>query len=83
MFTDMKTTLMIVLCSAAILTSGCATSPSCASAWEYKSQTTYPEAVGVEITRFGQQGWSFVSMSAASKSPSESLTVVLLFKRHK
>jgi hypothetical protein len=31
----------------------------------------------------GQQGWSFVSMTGASKSPSDPIQVVLLFKKHK
>jgi hypothetical protein len=79
----MKNTLMIVLCSAAILASGCATSHSCASAWEYKSDTTYPEAVGDTVSKMGQQGWKFVSMSSAVKSSDSGITVVLLFKRHK
>jgi hypothetical protein len=79
----MKTTLMIVLCSAAILASGYATSHSCASAWEYKSATTYPEGVDGQVTAFAKQGWSFVAMTGASKSPSDPIEVVLLFKRHK
>ena len=76
-------TLMIVLCSAAILASGCATSHSSAMAWDYKSTYTYPEAVGDVVADLGKEGWSFVSMSAASKSQADGITVVLLFKKHK
>lgn len=79
----MKTTLMIFLCSAALLASGCATTHPGANVWEYKSATTYPEAVGSEVARLGEDGWRFVSMSAASRSPGEPITVVILFKRHK
>jgi hypothetical protein len=73
---------MMVLCSAAILASGCATPETGAAAWGYKSATVYAHEVGSEVTRFGQEGWKFVSMSAVSKSP-ETATVVLLFKRHR
>ncbi|HWH70652.1 MAG TPA: hypothetical protein VNT26_14785 [Candidatus Sulfotelmatobacter sp.] len=79
----MKTTLMVALCSAALLASGCATSPSSAGAWEYKSATTYPEAAGDTVTRLGKEGWRFVSMAAFSKAPGETPTVVLLFKKPK
>ncbi len=78
----MKITLAAVVC-AVMLLSGCATCHSSANAWEWKSTTTYPEAVGGEVARFSQDGWRFVSMSAAGKSPGEAITVVLLFKRHK
>jgi hypothetical protein len=82
-YNDMKTLLIAALCSAAILASGCATSHSSAGAWEYKSATTYPEAAGDTATRLGKEGWRFVSMSAFSKAPGETPTVVLLFKKHK
>jgi hypothetical protein len=81
--TNMRTILMLVVCGTVMLASGCATCHSSANAWEYKSATTYPEAVGSEVTRFGQESWKFVSMSAVSKAPGEATTVVLLFKRHK
>ncbi|HOX59030.1 MAG TPA: hypothetical protein P5205_18045 [Candidatus Paceibacterota bacterium] len=78
----MKKTLLVVLCSAAILASGCATSRSGPAVWEYKSATAYPNDVGAQVTRLGQEGWKFVSMSAISRAP-DSIEVVLLFKRHK
>jgi hypothetical protein len=80
---DMKTTLMIVLCSVAILFSGCATSHLGANAWEYRSETTIPNNVAGEVSRLGQEGWHFVSMAAASRGQGENITVVLLFKKHK
>lgn len=76
----MKKTLMVVLCSAAILASGCATSRSGGAVWEYKSATVYPNDVGAEVTRLGQEGWKLVSMSAVSRA-SDSIEVVLLLKR--
>lgn len=76
----MKTIILAVLCIAAIMASGCATSHAPASAWEYKSTTTYPEAVGETVTREAKEGWSFVSMAAASKLP-ENVVVVVLFKK--
>jgi hypothetical protein len=78
----MKSLLMAALCTAAMFASGCATSHSSAGAWEYKSATTYPEAAGDTVTRLGKEGWRFVSMSALSKGPGETPTVVLLFKKH-
>lgn len=73
---------LTILCSVAILVSGCATPHSHPNTWEYKSATTYPEAVGAEINRLSQEGWKFVSMTG-TKSSTELPLVVLLFKRHK
>ena len=78
----MKTALLIILCSAVLFTSGCVSSHPSSGAWEYKATTTWPEGVGGEIARFEQQGWSFVSMSSATKGP-ENLAVVLLFRKLK
>ncbi len=79
---DMKTILMPVLLSAALLASGCACSHPRPTSWEYKTDTTWPEAVPGKIAKFEREGWSFVSMAAAAKT-NEGVTVILLFKRHR
>ncbi len=79
---DMKTILMAVLLSAAVFATGCASSHSRPTPWEYKTDTTWPEAVPGEIAKFEKEGWRFVSMSTAAKT-NEGITVVLLFKRHR
>jgi hypothetical protein len=79
----MNTILMIAVCSAAMLGSGCATSHPSASDWEYKSAMTYPEATGDTVNRLGKEGWSFVSMSVIARPAGETPGVVVLFKKHK
>jgi hypothetical protein len=79
----MKTILMIAVCSAAILGSGCATSNPSAGVWEYKSAMTYPEATGDTVNRLGKEGWSFVSMSVISRPAGETPAVVVLLRKPK
>jgi ABC-type uncharacterized transport system substrate-binding protein len=78
----MKTMLLLVLCGAAFLASGCATAHPRAAAWEYRTDTTLPEQVAGEVAKLRQQGWSFDSMSPVCQSDN-GLTVTLLFKRPK
>jgi outer membrane lipoprotein-sorting protein len=79
---DMKNMLLIALCSATVLISGCATSHTSATAWEYKTDAAWVNDVSSEIAKFGQDGWRLVSMSAVNQA-SDNIKVVLLFKRHK
>jgi hypothetical protein len=81
---DMKTTLMIVLCSAALLMSGCATSHSHSTAWEYKV-LHYPGAAGIEgaLNQLASDGWVVVSANAAAEGGPPSTWVLVILKRHK
>ena len=83
MLIDMKATLMIVLCSAAILVSGCATSHSHSTAWEYKVFDGYmPSDLENRLNHLGSEGWVVVS-SSSSVSPPNSPQVLIILKRHK
>jgi hypothetical protein len=64
----MKTMMMVVMCSAAVLVSGCATSHSHAS-WEYKV-VTGPIGSGIqtEINKAAADGWVLVSSSGTGNT---------------
>ncbi len=69
----MKSTLMIVLCSAAILASGCATSHNHATAWEYKVVQgqigdASPNGLQTVINMAADDGWVVVSASSENHS---------------
>jgi hypothetical protein len=72
---NMKTTLMIVLCSAAIFLSGCATSHTHATAWEYKVVSgQFDGPLQAEINKAADDGWVLVSSS--SKTPDYGFAVM-------
>jgi hypothetical protein len=79
----MKTTLMTVLWSAALLVSGCATSHSHSATWEYKVLEGYaPSGIEKELNKLGGDGWVVVSSTATAESPNPPRVLVIL-KRHK
>jgi hypothetical protein len=80
----MKTTLMIVLCSAAILMSGCVTSHSHSTAWEYKVLHEMG-ATGIEreLNQLASDGWVVVSANSAPEGGPSSTWVLVILKRHK
>jgi hypothetical protein len=80
----MKTTLMIVLCSAAMLASGCATCHTHSKAWDYKVvEGDSPGAVEAALSKLGSDGWIVVSSSSAMPQTSMSPEIVVILKRHK
>jgi len=62
--TYMKHTLMIVLCSAAIFVSGCATSHSHATTWEYKVVSSQFAVFEAAINNAAAEGWVLVSVTS-------------------
>ncbi len=76
----MKTKLILVLSSAALFLTGCATSHSHAKAWDYKTIQCYVVDLEKKLKQAGEEGWLVVS----STSPSESSgVVVVILKRDK
>jgi hypothetical protein len=65
----MKTTLLTVLCGAAMIASGCATSHSNSRAWEYKVVSGYI-AGGLQsaINKAAEDGWVLVSSSGTGNT---------------
>ena len=79
----MKTTLMVVLCSAAILASGCATSHSHAAAWEYKVLSgNFEYATEKQLNELAGEGWVVVSASSTVQ-PGMSPQAFVILKRRK
>jgi hypothetical protein len=79
----MKNTLMIVLCSAAILVSGCASSHTHSAAWDYKVVEGYvATAVEKQLNQLASEGWIVVS-SSSSVDSNMSYRVLVILKRHK
>lgn len=79
----MKITLMMVLCSAAILASGCASAHSHATAWEYKVVDGYVSAdIESKINALGHDGWVVVS-SASAPGDANTPKAIVILKRHK
>jgi outer membrane lipoprotein-sorting protein len=79
----MKTKLMIALCSAAMFLSGCATSHSHATAWEYKTLHAYvPADIEKQLNQLASEGWIVVSSSSAAEGNNTPAVLVIL-KRHK
>ena len=81
----MKTTLMIVMCSAALLMSGCATSHSHSTAWEYKVlHENVGSGIETELNQLASDGWVVVSATSANEGgPPSSTYVLVILKRHK
>ena len=83
---DMKTTVMIILCSAAMFLSGCSTSHPHATAWEYKvvEMNDYSGKLEAKLNELASEGWVVVS---ASTTPRDVTTQVayssIILKRHK
>jgi hypothetical protein len=71
----MKSTLMIVLCSIAIFSSGCATSHTHGSALEYKVLTGnyYAKDMEKKLDDLASEGWTLVTIST---SPGDGPTAV-------
>jgi len=79
----MKATLMAILCSAAILASGCATSHSRDTAWDYKVVEGYVASdIEKTLNHLGGDGWVVVSSSNASDA-NHPVHVLVILKRHK
>jgi len=79
----MKTTLMIVLCSAAIFVSGCAAPHSHAAAWEYKVLNAWVSAdIEKQLNQLASDGWIVVSSSSTVEG-SNTPRVLVILKRHK
>lgn len=79
---DMKSTLMMVLCSAAILVSGCATSHSHKNAWEYKVlNERVSKDIEKHLNQLASDGWVVVS-SSISGEPNTTPIVLVILKRH-
>ena len=75
---------MIVLCSAAILASGCATSQCHDTAWDYKVVQTHSGGhMEQELNRLSADGWIVVSSSAMQEPSVSAPTIVVILKRHK
>ena len=83
--TYMKTTLIIVLCSVAILASGCATSHSHSAAWEYKvvELDDYPGKLEAKLNGLASEGWVVVSATTIPRSESMVPYSSVVLKRHK
>jgi hypothetical protein len=82
----MKTTLMIVLCSAAILASGCATSHNHATAWEYEVVQgqigdASPGGLQAVINKAADDGWMVVSASSRPDAGSYGFVVMKRAKK--
>jgi hypothetical protein len=79
----MKNILMPVVCSAAIFVSGCATSHSLATAWDYKVLQAYVSAdIEKQLNQLASEGWAVVSSSSAAEGNNTPRVLVIL-KRHK
>lgn len=76
----MKTTLIIVLCSTTIFISGCATSYSHDTAWEYKVVSgQFDGPLAATINKAADDGWVLVSSS--SKTPDYGYAVMKRAKK--
>jgi hypothetical protein len=80
----MKNTLTIVLFSAAILASGCATSHYHSTAWDYKVvEGNSASVIEESLRKLGNQGWVVVSSSSAYDPNCAAPTVTVILKRNK
>jgi hypothetical protein len=84
---NMKTILMMTLCSAAILLSGCATSHKHGSAPEYKvlAGNYTAKAMETNLNELARDGWVVVSVSnaAGETTQSPSYTYIVLKRVNK
>ena len=79
---EMKTQLMIVLCSAAILVSGCAT-PHSHTAWDYKVvQGDVASDIESRLKQLGSEGW-VVASSSSVVTPGNAPETLVILKRRK
>ena len=70
----MKTTLIMAVCSAAILLSGCATSHKHSSAPEYKvlAGNYYAKDMEKNLNDLAKEGWTVVSLSGVPGETTQS-----------
>ena len=82
----MRTALPIALCSAALLVSGCATSNSNATAWEYKvvGVDDYTGKLQSKLNELAGEGWVVVSVSTSLRDQTGQVPYsYVVLKRHK
>ena len=80
----MKATLPIVLLGAAMLFSGCVSSPTPAKASEYKIVQGYvPSAIEKELNQLDGDGWVVVSSTSPATHGDNAATIVIILKRDK
>ena len=76
----MKLTLMVLLCSTAIIAGGCASSPA-SKAWDYMVLQGYnPSDIERQLKKAGDEGWVAVSSTSPAGSGGQ---VVVILKRPK
>ncbi|MBL9170838.1 MAG: hypothetical protein JNN07_24110 [Verrucomicrobiales bacterium] len=74
----MKTPLFSLVCSAALLFSGCASSSSHSAAFEYKVLEVYSaKSLEQKLNTLSREGWVFVSSSQEKEGGNVKTTVIL------